>query len=385
MDPWRKKAWNRSLFLKPPLPKSEAFYYVPLLEWYEKERTRAVCKTADPTSHILPECKENYLVFIDGYFQPNLSKIPASLIALPLSSAMKSYGLFLQNRMMRMEKEETEFFAALNGACHGEGLFLYVPPSVSIEAPLQIIHLSTSKGLAFPRVQLVLGKGSSLRIIQTAPSQDAISFIDAILDVGSRLNFYDVSSPPKEVFQMQTFRASLKRDSFLETLFITKGSEAIRNSFKVELLEENCEALLRGISLLSGKNQSHVYGKVEHVAPNCRSRQHFKSILEEKSRSSFEGKIYVHPEAQKTEAYQHSQSLLLSDEAISYAKPNLEIFADDVKASHGATVSQLDREALFYLRSRGLFELEAKSLLIEGFCEEILSCLPFASVREWMR
>jgi hypothetical protein len=142
------------------------------------------------------------------------------------------------------------------------------------------------------------------------------------------------------------------------------GSTKIR----AELVEENANVELFGLI----QSEASVQSEVRHLAPHTKSRQHFKSVLRGKMKSSFEGKIYVAPIAQKTEAYQLSNALLLSDDATHRAMPNLEIFADDVKASHGATTGQIDEESLFYLRSRGLSEIEAKELLVEGFCKEIL-------------
>ena len=141
---------------------------------------------------------------------------------------------------------------------------------------------------------------------------------------------------------------------------------------KVHLAEENSEAQLYGLARLHGETESHIHATVEHIAPHTRSRQHFKSVLQDRSRVSFEGKIRVLPAAQKTEAYQLNNTLILSDAASANAKPNLEIFADDVKASHGATVGQLDQEQIFYFRSRGLGLEQSKALLIHGFCKEIL-------------
>ena len=168
----------------------------------------------------------------------------------------------------------------------------------------------------------------------------------------------------------------MKRDSRLHFLSVSRGAKLARTSIKVQLLEENCEALLQGLNVLDLDLQKHTHVLVEHVAPCCRSRQHFKGILRGKSRSSFEGKILVRPEAQKTEAYQLNNTLLLSDEAMGFAKPNLEIFADDVKASHGATVCQLNEEELFYCRSRGIPLPLAQETLAAGFCNEILNAAP---------
>jgi Fe-S cluster assembly protein SufD len=377
---WRQKSWQRCQTLGVPPLKSEGFQYVPLAKW--RSKSYLLPQPSDLTPDPFAECAFSYAVFVDGFFQPHLSQIPSPLVALPLPAAMKSYGLFLQNRLQRSLKEETDFFALFNGACHGRGLFLYAPPHATFSSPLQIIHLSRPNSLSLPRIQLVMGKQANLQIIHTSPIHDSHAFIDCVLDEASRCSFYDLSLPTSSSWQTQAFRALLKRDSFLQTFHLTTGAETVRTSLKIELAEENSEALAQGLSLLSHQTESHFHGRVEHQAPHCRSRQHIKAVLQDQSRSSFEGKIYVHPIAQKTEAYQNSQTLLLSNEAVSYSKPNLEIFADDVKASHGATISQPDAEALFYLRSRGLSSDQSRSLLVQGFCQELLQSIPFSSIHE---
>lgn len=382
-DAWRQKMWQRSEQLKPPVPKGPGFDYVPLAKYYAKNYQLPNFTAAlDVTNFILPECASGYLVYVDGIFHPEMSCIPSSIIALPLAKAMKSYGLFIQHRLQKTLKEETDFFALVNGACHGQSLFLYIPPETKLAHPLQILHISSSRQtLAMPRTQCVIGKGAQIQIVQTSSQHDSSAVFDCVLDEMARLSFYDASVPSCSAWQMQTFRAFLKKDSFLQAFFLTTGSETVRNHFAIELTEEGSEALIKGLSMLSNKAESHFYGKVEHKAPHCKSRQQIKSILSGSSKSSFEGKIFVHPTAQKTEAYQHSQSLILSPSATTFTKPNLEIFADDVKASHGATISQPDAESLFYLRSRGLSLEEARRLLIQGFCQEMLEELPFASLK----
>jgi Fe-S cluster assembly protein SufD len=216
------------------------------------------------------------------------------------------------------------------------------------------------------RLHIYLGRNAELEIRQFAEGGSGFSngAIDFVLDSGSTLKWIDEAQG-----DFQAMRATLKRDARLKVVLLGKK---VRHSLRVELTEENSEAELYGLSHLDGEEESHIHALIEHAAPQCRSRQHFKSVVEGKSRFSFEGKIYVHAIAQKTEAYQLNNNLILNDEASAYAKPNLEIFADDVKASHGATVGQLDREALFYLRSRGLSLQEARHWLIQGFCGEIL-------------
>ncbi|HEY4255154.1 MAG TPA: Fe-S cluster assembly protein SufD [Chlamydiales bacterium] len=318
------------------------------------------------------------LVFVDGYFRPELSTVPTGIICIPLEQALSSYGLFLKTRWAK-QLPEMDFYSAANLAHHGAGVFLYVPPGVRLDAPLRIIQTLTSAHLSSPRIQLTLGKNASLSLVQTSAGQGfSNGVIDAALEAGSSFEFLDVGlDAPNRFFSLF---ATLKRDATLKALHATNGGS--RFSVRAQLLEENSSTLLRGLAMLNGTETAEFHALVEHLAPHCTSRQHVKMALQGQSRSHFEGKIYVHPEAQKTAAYQLNNNLLLSDKAVAQTQPNLEIFADDVKASHGATVAELQDEELFYLRSRGLGPEEAKLLLTEGFCREILDDVQEEKIRE---
>ncbi|MES2122471.1 MAG: SufD family Fe-S cluster assembly protein, partial [Chlamydiota bacterium] len=171
--------------------------------------------------------------------------------------------------------------------------------------------------------------------------------------------------------------ATLKKDARLQSFTLTSGAKSVRHSYGVQLNGENAEAELKGLSMLSGNRTSHAHVKMVHAAERTRSMQKFKTVLSDASQSSFEGKILVHAIAQKTEAYQLNNSLILSPGAVANCKPNLEIFADDVKASHGATISQIDPQQLFYLTTRGIDEKTARELLVQGFCREMTDQLPY--------
>ena len=376
MAPWRKKYWDRFRDLGSLELKHEAFQYIPLQNFSLPKAARKVSDLK-----VLPSEHPFSLIFIDGFFSFEHSRLPSEVVCLSLDDAMSSYAVFLQNRMTRTLKEELDPFAALNGAFQGQGAFLYLPPKTKLSAPLHVEHIFTGSDMATPRLILYLGKQSSLHAIQhwQLDGEDpyfANAHIDAVLDEGAELCLKNVQKEAPKAHLFHSFRASVKRDSKLTMRLYSEGAAISRHSIKVQLLEENGQALLQGLTHLGKQNHSHVHATVEHLAPYTRSRQHFKALLNDKSCSSFEGKIYVHPCAQKTESYQLNNNLLLSDEAITYAKPNLEIFADDVKASHGATVSQLDAESLFYLRSRGLPKEEARQCLIQSFVQELAECLP---------
>lgn len=348
---WRQKGWDLFEKIGAPAPKQEAFQYLSKVPVF-------------PEPAEAPEAKDGVgegIFFVDGFFLG--ASVQKPLVCVSLNQAMLSYGLFLQSRLARLLKEETDPLAALNGAFHGKGAFLYIPPKC--KAALQVNQLFTGKGFSSARLHVYLGRGAELELLQNSEGKGVCNnLLDFVLDDGAKLTLIDRAQG-----DFQAVRATLKRDSRLKAVFL--GSYT-RNSIRAQLTEENSEAEIYGLACLKGEEEAHVHALVEHIAPHARSRQHFKSVLKEKSRFSFEGKIYVKPIAQKTEAYQLNNNLILSDEAAGYAKPNLEIFADDVKASHGATTGQLDEEMLFYLRSRGLKLEQAREWLIEGFCKEIL-------------
>jgi len=350
-----------------------------MITWRQKARERLEGlpkmnwpQPALPKS-IVYEAPGSTIVFVDGFYSPELSKLPAEIICLPLDAALKSYGLFLQNRWTKIFKEETDPLYLSNAADHGRGLFLYAPPNVQSE--LQIIHVATGSELASPKIQITLGKNASLSVVQTVKGGFSNGVADVFLDAGATLKFYDMELLPADAHSNMTLRAGLKRDAKLEVFHATDGAKNVRFSASAELLEENSSFLLRTLGMLSGERQATVCALADHAAPHCTSRQHVKMVLNGRSKSSFDGKIYVRSPAQKTEAYQLNNNLLLSDSAVAGSKPGLEIFADDVKASHGATFSQLSKEELFYLRSRGLPLSVAKSLLMQAFCREIIDAL----------
>lgn len=375
MSAWRKKYWDRFRDLGSLELKQEAFQYIPLQNLILPKAAKKV-----PDIKIKPSQYPLSIVFIDGFFSPEYSRLPEDVVCLPLDDAMRSYGVFLQNRMVRTIKEELDPFAALNGAFQGQGAFLYLPPKTEISSPVHIEHIFTGSDMVTPRLMLYLGKQSRLQVIQhwhteVEEMHFANAHLDAVLDEGADLCFKNIQKSAPKTHLFHSLRASVKRDANFTFRLYSEGAGVSRHSVKVHLHEENARALLQGLTQLNHHNHSHVHASVEHLAPYTRSRQHFKALLDGKSCSSFEGKIYVHPCAQKTESYQLNNNLLLSDEATAYAKPNLEIFADDVKASHGATVSQLDEESLFYLCSRGIQKPQARQFLIQSFIQELADCL----------
>jgi Fe-S cluster assembly protein SufD len=226
-----------------------------------------------------------------------------------------------------------------------------------------------------PRIHVFLASQSEVHWVTRIKSKGWLNAnIDVVCEDSARFYHYDIAKSEGECFHNTTI--TLKRNSCFEHVSYIEGN--CRSTFRVALAGEGASIKLQGLWRLKNSEQTAIRVMMEHLAPHCHSLQKFKGVLSDTSKSHFEGKILVRPIAQKTEAYQINNNLLLGEYALARSKPNLEIFADDVKASHGATTSQVDKEHLFYLKSRGLSESLAKELLVTGFCQEILNQIPYA-------
>jgi Fe-S cluster assembly protein SufD len=384
-DPFREKGWLRLSEIGLPTKSQEAFRYVPLRELYLSSFKPSGVSSIEKSSFahvILPECGESHLVFVDGNFVPEFSVLPPQAVVKLLDET----NPFVQHQISRTLKEENDPFALANLALHGKGAFFYLPPKVEISM-VQVLYVFTGKEpiIASPRLSLALGAQSKMQWISTVlhfaqQPHLVLPATEISLDEGASLEaFYMIDTP---AWHFESVRAHLKKNATFRSLSFTRGAKIVRQSYQVHLKGENSEVDLSGLWTLSKYDTAHVHAVVEHEAPHTRSMQLFKGVLNDFSQSSFEGKIIVRPEAQKTQAYQLNKNLILNQGAIANSKPNLEIFADDVKASHGATVAQLDPDQLFYFQTRGIQAHTAKQLLLQGFCREMIDRIPLQKVRE---
>lgn len=397
LNKMRSKAWEHFLELGLPTRKSDLFHYVPLRKLFARKYVLSQpteVSSGDLTAHILPECAQSVLVFVNGHFNANLSRteaLPKRMSALSTAEAMRTYGSFLNNQSTKTLKDETDPFAAVNSALQRDGLFIYLPPKTVVEAPVQILHVidaGDTPMLMMPKVQLFAGTQSQIALVSTcaclSDNKYAINAVtDLALEDDAHVSLTQIAlGAGNDIWQFDALRATLKRNSTLKTYAVTDGAATVRHDYRVALEGENAEAQLNGVSLLKGNREAHAHVFMEHRAPYCRSMQLFKGVLNDTSSSSFEGKIVVRQAAQKTEAFQLNNNLLLSDYATANSKPNLEIFADDVKASHGSTVGQLDKEQIFYMKTRGFHEAEAKNLLVYSYCQEVIDQIAIPSLKE---
>ena len=389
------QAWSKWKQLGLPQKEQEAFQYLPLRKMYDAIFQSSFARN-EPLQEIevLPECRESCFVFVDGVFREDLScrtAIAKQVIALPLQEAFKSsYGQFLKMRVQQRIKEEEDSLTLLNLALCTQGLFLYIPPKTKLSAPIQLLHIQQSSNASYIdlRVHICLGQGAEVEVIESSMGQGSSATLhNRLLDVAleEKALFSKVSYQEEELhcWSFSSFRASLKKEASLRFFCATEGSLLVRQDCQVALVGERAEAELLGLAVLSEQKQAHVHARIDHIAPCCRSLQLFKHLLlGEGSCSSFTGHIHVKKEAQKTEAYQLNQNLLLSSSALASAKPNLQIYADDVKASHGATISQLEEEPLFYLKTRGLSTEQAQKLILKGFIQDMVDKVRLSSVKK---
>lgn len=397
-DPFAKlqgAAWMEFQKLGLPGLRDEVFRYVPLRKLYSRQYVEAPVSGLTKEAiapWVLPECSDSFIVFVNGVFCPELSNrkaVPSQVVIEPIAKAFRTYGSFITNTWQKSLASERDPFVLLNSAVHSEGAFIYIPPKLQLSRPLQILSMVDAQdqsALITPRWHLYAGAQSQVEIVTrekvlSGASIASVGAFELLLDENAHVRVNQLAvSEHSDSWHLQGCRAYLKRNSTLDAVALLEGGETVRLDWKVALAGENAEANLSGLGLYDEKHEGHVHVLVEHQAPYCRSMQLYKNVLRGSSRSSFEGKIYVHKAAQKTDAYQMNKNLILSKGSLAYSKPNLEIFADDVKASHGATVGQLDEEQLFYLLARGLDRKTAENVLINGFCSEVIEKITVGSI-----
>lgn len=395
----REKSWLQFLNSGLPDKSNDAYRYVSLRELYSacfESAAQTPILKSDLSQAVFPECRHSHLVFIDGYFSLELSDIsalPKQVILLTLIEALRSHGSFLQNHFNRTLKEENDPFALANFALHPQGAFFYLPPKMQVDVPVQCLYVTTSQKsqTIVPRLYVALGAHSQMRVISSYHSLEPqathllLPAVDVALEDNASLNWLSITDSQANSWHIESNRVTLKKNARFDSLSVTTGAKVLRQSYRVQLKGENSEANLNGLWMLAKNHTAHTHAAIEHEAPHTRSMQLFKGVLNDASQSSFEGQIFVKDVAQKTQAYQLNNNLILSQGAIANSKPNLKIFADDVKASHGATMSQIDEEQLFYLKARGISSAEAKRMLIGGFCREMIEQIPYPSIKRKMQ
>lgn len=328
------------------------------------------------------------VVFVNGRYAPSLSRVdalPAGVRVLSLASALHEEPTLLEQHLGKLASVDDQAFAftALNTAMMRDGAVLHVAKDTTIETPIHLLFVSDSGadgGVSHPRNLVVMERHSRATIIEQYVSLGDARYLtnavtECVLADGATLHHYKLQREGQQAFHVGHVEALQGRDSHYVSFAFSIGAALSRNNIYTMLAGEGCGATLNGLYMLNGDQVCDNQTRIEHAEPNCYSREMYKGILDGTSHGVFNGKVYVRPIAQKTDGKQTNKTLLLSDKARIDTKPQLEIFADDVKCTHGATVGKLDQIASFYMKSRGVNADTTRRLLTYAFAAEVLETI----------
>jgi Fe-S cluster assembly protein SufD len=394
----REKAIKAFQQLSFPGKKSEDYKYTNLEKLFEKDLKHVFnpekidFELQDIFSCDIPELDTHVVLVLNGFYYSTselLEKLDNGIIFGSLQEASKKYPEIFEKHFEKYAHSDKEAITALNTAFARDGVFLYVPKNEKLDKPIQIIHLllSDQDQIVQHRNLFILEENSEAEVLicdHTLSTQEFLtnSVTEMYAGPNAILDLTRVQNEHNGSIQLTNSFIHQEKDSRVNTNYITLHGGVVRNNLQVYMNDEGCENNALGLFLCDKDQHVDNFVYINHLKPNCVSNQLYKGILDDNATGAFNGKIHVWPDAQKTQAYQKNNNILLSDNAKMNSKPQLEIYADDVKCSHGSTMGQLDDEALFYLRSRGIPEKESRHLLLYAFVHEVFAKIKLPALKE---
>ncbi len=344
--------------------------------------------------NLFPFLKANRLVFVNGHFSPTLSDVIDAAEGLVIGS-LALYNelghMALRDNYNTLANNDKEAFSALNTAFAQDGAFIYVPAKTEVAHPVIIVHVTTEglQGVINSRSLIVTGRSSRLDVIESHQylgNDTALGnqLLEIVVGENGLVNYHKIMTDGNIGKHVGNLVAKQGNDSRFNTYVVNLAGQLVRNNMVVDIDGKNSEAGFYGLYSLDGASQVDNHVTVKHNEPHCESHQLFKGLLDDKSTGVFNGRIFVKQDAQKTNAFQSNKTILLSEQANTYTKPQLEIFADDVKCSHGATMGQIDQTMVFYLRARGLDEAQARAMLNQAFAADVIEKITLEPLKEWL-
>jgi Fe-S cluster assembly protein SufD len=386
----RNSAMDRFEQLGLPSVKEEDWKYTNLATLAKEEFVPVTSSSTDAREiEGYAETAETHLVVVDGFLREDLSTKTGlgDVVAIDLFSAVEDarYNKIVRKYLARNAGYHNNGLTALNTAFLQSGVFLWIPKNVKLEQAVQITFVADA-GANFPRVLVVAEENSSATLIESFVSSNGGKyFTNAIAEIvlkdGAQLEHYRVQRESNNSYHVSTTSAELGRASRYDTTSINLGAQLSRHDVSVVMDHEGAETSVDGLYMVGSDQHTDTHSVIDHKQPHCTSHQLYKGILDGNGRAVFNGKVFVREGAQKTDAIQTNKNLLLSDKARVDTKPQLEIYADDVKCAHGAAVGQIDPEELFYLETRGIGPELGRSLLTYGFAEEVIGKIKIDSIR----
>ena len=395
----RREAMGRFEALGFPTQRDENWKYTPLgqvlgvpYDFRQNQTEGALSKRDLAGQFDYPHA--NVLTFVNGRYEPRLSRVCSpvhELRVLNLADAEEKNEPCLERFFDHIAPPE-DAFTALNTAFATHGACLYVPAGQQTQRPVVVHFISDARRgpvLSQPRNLIVLGDGARAEIVENFTTLGPhASFTNVVTEIslapGARCYYHKLQRASAAAHHVGTTHVQQQRDSHFESTTVTTRGGVVRNNLNLTLDAENCESHMYGLYLLNGRTHCDNQTTVDHRRPRSFSNELYKGIVDDRATGVFNGRIYVRPDAQKTNAFQSNRNLLLSEDATVNTKPQLEIWADDVKCSHGATTGQLDEEALFYLRARGLDKGQARALMLRAFAAEVLDKVTLAPLRHYL-
>jgi Fe-S cluster assembly protein SufD len=402
----RQKAIEKFAALGIPARKNEEYKYSNVQKLFSEtvalNVTESSLKIASVEKYIIPNLNAHIVVLVNGFFSKELSSLnnlDKTVVVSSLQKAFEKYPELVEKHFSTCADVNSDAFIALNTAYAADGVFISVPDNAVVEKPIHIINLISAPSplgkvgmglLFFPRNLFVVGKNAQMQLVETYETHDlpvkaiSTSVTEIAIDENAKVQYYRLQNDCENGQQINTVSASQQRNSHFDTNTVTLSGGWVRNNLNIALNGENCESHLNGLFITSDTQHVDNHTLVDHRKPHCESNQTYKGILDGKSTGIFNGKIFVQRDAQKTNAYQSSKNILLSDDATINAKPQLEIYADDVKCSHGSSTGKIDEDALFYLRARGLGIESARKLLLHAFVNDVMQTIRIDALRDYL-
>jgi Fe-S cluster assembly protein SufD len=398
LDTIRQCAFESFQALGFPTTKNEDWHFTsvaPIVEAAYPTRTTpgGDVKPADLTPFTFGASDWPTIVFVNGVFAPALSSLevlPDGVKVYDMATALRTGDPLVERHLSKFAASELNAFTALNSAFVSEGAVVRIAKEFEVDRPIHILFVSdaiAAKTQSNPRTLIIAERHSKATVIESyVATGEASYFTNAVTEVlledGANLSHLKIQRESPRAFHVGTIEAEQKRDSHYQSFSFSTGAALARTNIYTTLDGEGAGATLNGLYMLDGEQHCDHQTKIEHAQPNCFSRELYKGVLDGASHGVFNGKVYVDPIAQKTDGKQTNKVLLLSERAQVDTKPQLEIFADDVKCTHGATVGRVDETALFYMKSRGINKELARRLLTYAFAAEVLETIEIDRVRQ---
>jgi Fe-S cluster assembly protein SufD len=378
-----------------PAKKDEAWKYTSLKKVLKQDfsvfaKTEFAVEYKDVQPYFIHDIDSYKIVFVDGKYASHLSETTHDGIDICLMSAALSkpkYQLVIENYFNKIAEKDS--LTSLNTAFSNEGAYIHITKNIMVEKPIQIIHFSTGSEAALllqPRNLIVVDENAHVQIIERHQSlTDNPSLTNSVTEIFAAkrgiVDYYKVQNDKENASLIDSTYINQEGESHVSVHTFSFGGKLTRNNLNFYQNGEYIDSTLNGVTIIGNKQHVDHNTLVHHIEPNCESHQDYKGIFGDNSIGVFNGKVLVNKEAQKTNAFQANNNLLISDKASINTKPQLEIFADDVKCSHGCTIGQLDENALFYLRARGIPEKEAKALLMYAFANNVLESVKIPQLK----